>query len=309
MDLFKDLKSDYFLQKLYDYLQKNKFLKIIKYNKNIQKRVNLDVNSYKECCEKYSSIEIEIIPNDNRSSRFINRDIDKEKGEHYHIYFNDNKEKEIKKNFLKKDDGQISKINIIIDFHIDNFNKLFYYCDQINSISFKKFFRNNILDMSQMFEGCALLKEINFANFKTNGVTNMSKMFKECQSLTELNLSNFNTNNATDMSYMFKSCISLTDLNLSNFNTNNVTDMSYMFENCKSLKKLNVSSFNIDRVTIMVAMFFYCSSLEDINLFNINENNKANMSSMFDGCSDNFKTKMKSEVKNIKEEAFEEFDF
>ena len=46
MDLFKDLKSDYFLQKLYDYLQKNKFLKIIKYNKN---RVNLDINSYKEC--------------------------------------------------------------------------------------------------------------------------------------------------------------------------------------------------------------------------------------------------------------------
>ena len=239
---FRELKSDYFIQLLFNIIPKAKSLELVKYNKYMQKRINISITVYKDYSEIYSpiEIEIEIIPKIKKyeNDKFIN--IEEKDKNYYHIYFNDNKEKEIKKNFLKKDDGQISKINIIIDFHIDNFNKLFYYCDQINSISFKKFFRNNILDMSQMFEGCTLLKEINFANFKTNGVTNMSKMFKECQSLTELNLSNFNTNNATDMSYMFKACISLTDLNLSNFNTNNVKDMSYMFENCKSLKKLNV---------------------------------------------------------------------
>ena len=56
-------------------------------------------------------------------------------------------------------------------------------------------------------------------------------------------------------------------------------------------------------------MFIYCSSLEDINLFNIKKNDKPDMHSMFDGCSDEFKTKMKSEIKNLKEEAFEEFDY
>ena len=59
----------------------------------------------------------------------------------------------------------------------------------------------------------------------------------------------------------------------------------------------------------MVGMFIYCSSLEDINLFNIKKNDKPDMHSMFDGCSDKFKIKMKSEIKNLKEEAFEEFDY
>ena len=42
---------------------------------------------------------------------------------------------------------------------------------------------------------------------------------------------------------------------------------------------------------------------------NIKENNKPDMHSMFDGCSDKFKAKMKSEIQNLKEEAFEEFEY
>ena len=40
----KNLKSDYFIQKLFDYLHKRKSLKTIKYNKNIQKRINININ-------------------------------------------------------------------------------------------------------------------------------------------------------------------------------------------------------------------------------------------------------------------------
>ena len=38
-DKFKKLKSDYFLQKLFGYLNKKKLLEIIKYNKNIKDRI------------------------------------------------------------------------------------------------------------------------------------------------------------------------------------------------------------------------------------------------------------------------------
>ena len=38
-DKFKNLKSDFFIQKLFDYLHKRKSLEIIKYNKSIQKRL------------------------------------------------------------------------------------------------------------------------------------------------------------------------------------------------------------------------------------------------------------------------------
>ena len=94
-NIFRKLKSDYFLQKLFNILLKNKSLYIIKYNKKIMKRMNININDYKEFSEKYSSIEIEIKPADNKYGKFIN--FEKENEKYYHIYFNDNKE-EIKRN-------------------------------------------------------------------------------------------------------------------------------------------------------------------------------------------------------------------
>ena len=45
---FEKLKSNYFLQKLFNIIQKNKSLEIIKCNKKLQKRLNLTINDYKE---------------------------------------------------------------------------------------------------------------------------------------------------------------------------------------------------------------------------------------------------------------------
>ena len=54
----------------------------------------------------------------------------------------------------------------------------------------------------------------------------------------------------------------------------------------------------------MSGMFYGCSSLKELILNNFNTNNVTNMSYMFDGCSDDLKMKIKSENKNIKDEAF-----
>ena len=121
-NILKNLKSDYFIQKFFDYIQKRRKLKTIRYNKSIQKRINLNINHYKEYSEKYSSIEIEIKPMENEYGRFIK--IKEEDKEYYHIYYNDN---------LNEND-KISKINIIINYQVESFNKLFYDCKCIESI-------------------------------------------------------------------------------------------------------------------------------------------------------------------------------
>ena len=136
---FDNLKSDYFIQKVFENIKRNKSLKIIKYNKKIQNRLNINIKDYKEYSEIYTSIEIEIIPIENKYGKFINIEGDES---YYHIYFNDDK-KEIKKYSINEDDT-ISKIKIIIDYQIKSFKNLFYYCDCIESINFKKFHRNNI---------------------------------------------------------------------------------------------------------------------------------------------------------------------
>ena len=133
----ENLKSDYFLQKLYDSMAKKKKLEIVKYNKRIQNRLNLSVNDYKEYCE----IEIEIIPTKDIYGKFI--DINKNDKLFYHIYFNDNKE-EIKNKYEIKKEDKVTKIKIIIDYQIKSFNSLFKWCECIESIKVKKFYRNNV---------------------------------------------------------------------------------------------------------------------------------------------------------------------
>ena len=181
----KNLKSDYFIRKLFDHLHKRKSLDIIKYNKNIQKRINIDINNYKDYSEKYSSIEIEIIPMKNEYGKFIY--IKKGDEKYYHIYFNDNKKKEIKRTYFEKND-EVTKINIIIDYQIISLQSLFSECKCIEFMNFKKFYRNNIINMYDMFYNCSSLKELNLNNFNTNNVTNMRWMFSGCSSLKKLNL-------------------------------------------------------------------------------------------------------------------------
>ena len=93
-NIFNNLKSDYFLQLLFNNLVKKKSLYIIKYNNNIKNRMNISIKDYKEYSEIYSTIEIEIKPVNNKCGTFIN--INKEKEIYFHIHFNNNKE-EIKK--------------------------------------------------------------------------------------------------------------------------------------------------------------------------------------------------------------------
>ena len=175
-DKFENIKSKFILKKLCNNLEKKKLFNIIKYNKNIKNRINININDYKEFSELYSSIEIEIMLVNNKYGRFINIEDIEEK--YYHIYFNNNKE-EIKRKYINKDKEikKIKIIKIIIDHQIKSFEGLFFECRYIESINFKKFYRNNINNMSRMFFRCSSLKELNLDNFVTDNVTDMSYMF------------------------------------------------------------------------------------------------------------------------------------
>ena len=239
--ILDNIKSIQILRKICDQIQKHKFYKLFNYNKNIQKKLNIDINDYKQFSE--SIIKIKIIPKEYEFGTFININ-DKKDEAYFHIYFNGS-ENEIKRNYFDEDD-EVTEIKIIIDYPIKSFYKLFKYCDCIESICFINFKRNNITNMSYMFSGCASLKIIDFSDFNSINVTNMEKMFSYCPSLKELNLSKFNTKNVINMNSMFEGCSSLEKLNLSNFNISMVKNMENMFSFCPKLKELNHSNFSIN---------------------------------------------------------------
>ena len=158
---FMVLKSDYFIQKIFEHIERKLSIVIVKYNKNIQKRLNININTYKEYSGLFSSIEIEIKPKENKIGQFLTVLNGRQK--YYHVFFNDNKSQEIKRNYLEKDD-KVSKINIVIDSQIDIIGGLFHNCPCIESIYFKKFFRTNFENFGAMFSLCPELKEIIFSN-------------------------------------------------------------------------------------------------------------------------------------------------
>ena len=131
-------------------LLKKNLLNIIKYNKKIQKRLNLCLKDYIEYSELFSPIEIIIIPSKGKYDKFI--EVNEDKKLFFKIYFNDNNE-EIKNKYEIKEEDKVTKIKIIIDYQVKSFKKLFFKCKCIESITFKKFYRNNITDM----RGCSLI--------------------------------------------------------------------------------------------------------------------------------------------------------
>ena len=198
-------------------------LEVIRFNKKMQKIININLDDYKVFNRTFTSIEIEIKPSD-IYGKFLNVQNKKQEG-YYHVYFNDSLE-ETKRKYDLNEKDKVSKIKIKIDYQVQSFDKLFFMCDGIEAINFKKFYRNNIKDMSDMFYECTTLKEINLSNVISDNVTDMSYMFHGCSSLKEINLSNFNTKSVTDINGIFSGCSSLKRINISNFNTENITDMN-----------------------------------------------------------------------------------
>ena len=131
---FDNVKSNYFLMKIFDMMKKSKSLEIMKYNKKLQKRLNLSINNYKEYSQIYTPIEIEFKLVYKKYGRFIN--ISKEDNKYYHIYF-DISNKEIKRNYLNENE-EVKKIKIVIDYPVKSFKELFIGCRCISSIIFKK---------------------------------------------------------------------------------------------------------------------------------------------------------------------------
>ena len=85
------LKSYYFIQNFFGYMTERKSLEIIRYNKSIQKRIDININHYKAYFETKTSIELDIIPINGKYGDFIK--IKEENKKYFHIYFNDNKKK------------------------------------------------------------------------------------------------------------------------------------------------------------------------------------------------------------------------
>ena len=104
--LIGNVKSNYILKQIFDNLDKIRILKIIKNNKRLQNRLDINIEDYK----LHSIMQIELIPIKNEFGPFI-KIINEKDEQYYHIFFDDSK-KEIKRYYLTETD-KVSKNNNI----------------------------------------------------------------------------------------------------------------------------------------------------------------------------------------------------
>ena len=53
---FDNIKTKYILKQILDDLCQKKILEMVKYNKRIKEKLDININNYKEFCKLYSSI-------------------------------------------------------------------------------------------------------------------------------------------------------------------------------------------------------------------------------------------------------------
>ena len=92
------VRSKYILAQIFDNLQQEKKIEIVRYNKNLRKKLKIRITDYKKA---FSKIEIDIIPKENEFGRFIHIPNTTNKS-NYIIYFNDNKKEDIKRMEIMK---------------------------------------------------------------------------------------------------------------------------------------------------------------------------------------------------------------
>ena len=194
------------MKKIFKFIGKKSAYNIIRYNKEIQNKCEINKDSYNTV---FNKIVVEIVPcySEDKNNIFIDYNINN----HIEITYIDsnNVKHDLKRNFIMKDD-HIKIIKIKINTNYISINKIFRKCEGIKEITFKKFYRNDITDLSSMFQGNICLKKINFSKFKTDRCNNMSYMFSDCVNLKYLDLRIFNTINVNNMKGMFCNCSKLT---------------------------------------------------------------------------------------------------
>ena len=84
-----------------------------------------------------------------------------------------------------------------------------------------------------------------------------------------------------------------------------VKSFEKLFFYCRCIESIYFKKFYRTNINNMNRMFYECSSLKELNLNNFNTNNVIYMNEMFYGCSNDLIMKIKTQYKNINEEAFE----
>ena len=264
------IKSKFFVNNLLqEHLLQSRKLKIVNYNKEFQKRLDINIKDYINyqnafnIIAKYDNIEDveEVKKNVNDGNiNLLNK----------------------KNSFVIYNEGFRKVVNVISLCNNDDLYKMFRIFQKTNILTVKsKYPITSLVDMFGYFNN---LQEVDLSKLNVEKVKSMSWLFIGCNKLKKVNLSNVNAKNLIDTTWMFANCFDLIDVNFDNFITKKLKTTNCMFQDCHSIKKLNLLSFNTSKVVDMGGMFYNCVNLEDLDLSKFDFIRVEDFTDMFLNC-------------------------
>jgi len=296
------IKSSYNLKELFSFVGEKIELQLLKYNKFLQKRLDLTLKDYETFKNIIINLKFDVeyvnkLRNEYKElkKKIDNKNYDNEDQKKKLNSELNNKEHELKKNRFMG----LPFFNLYKEFI-----KIYYIRDQDKSeeaenSAFYNFFEDkpipdikicidkngNITDCFSMFANCETIKEIEFVKFYTKDVTSMRHMFYLCSHLRHLDLSNFDTSNVTTMFGLCKKCYSLESFKISEkFITSKVDDMQYLFEDCNNLVEVDLHYLDTSNIDNFSYMFNQCKKLQKVDISTFNSEKVFELHAMFQGC-------------------------
>ena len=177
---------------------------------------------------------------------------------------------------------------------IDDLNRLFYECCEIEEINLTKLFKNiqpvrmreafkycssankidirgldgqRLVDMSSMFHGCMSLDDLRMQGIDTSHVIKMNDMLQDCHSLERLDktgICDFDTSSLEYTCWMFYQCNSLIDIDLHKWTGTKIKDASDMFKDCHKLQRVDMRNLKLDNLIGYQFMFGNCNNITEI---------------------------------------------
>ena len=109
-------------------------------------------------------------------------------------------------------------------------NGIFEGLNKMISVSFSENMElENITQMNRMFYNCQNLQSIDLSHLNTKNVDIMNYMFYQCLTLDNIDLSEVESSKVKDISNMFENCVSVKNIDISNF-TNDKIETKDMFK-------------------------------------------------------------------------------
>ena len=162
---------------------------------------------------------------------------------------------------------EIDLTKLFINIQPVRMNEAFYNCSNLEKVNMQGLDGQRLIDMSRLFKNCAYLKDLNMKDIDTSHVVKMNSMFQDCEhleNLAETGVYDFDVSSLEYTCWMFDYCARLMEIDLHKWTGTKISDASNMFRECHKLQRVDMSNLKLDNLLGYQAMFMGDQNIQDI---------------------------------------------